>query len=482
MKRMTYHDRHITSCTSRPTPSCWQSAYRRYRELETTTEGPLGKVLPSCLRAAAESRQALERWLQRYEAAQQLPEGRQLPVVPTALLNELYGIADLRSSYSTEAKDFIFEDVYHLAFDRLARWRSAAETVPPANDCFRLFRGQQNDTWPIGPKVYRRLPEGEGRAIELKKRAAAACAMGSAIASRLGIPFEEGMAIAQHYSGPEQKGELGVPTWMMDFTRDPWVALFFATDGAVTGERGVVWSISPTEYSRHVAGAVNRLGSLQVVVPPNVPRIHNQSGVFVVASHPAIFAQYVPFGVETRFHQFTGLTFEDPVLGIRHDTIYPPDDPWLTQLKTFRSAVGTCACQNGTACHVPVSLVEDPSDPEIYVSALTSWQDQMSQRLGVEPEGVRPLLPLLAQYHALLQTPRYAERLCEAARSINRMESAFDILTMARLGPGEPSLYEAVMRAYVEHSALLSDRTESTVLLEAMNELGITREFQSSER
>jgi hypothetical protein len=46
------------------------------------------------------------------------------------------------------------------------------------------------------------------------------------------------MAIAQHYFL-----ELKTPTWLVDFSRDPWAALFFASGGGNTGDCGIVWSM-----------------------------------------------------------------------------------------------------------------------------------------------------------------------------------------------------------------------------------------------
>jgi hypothetical protein len=140
--------------------------------------------------------------------------------------------------------------------------------------------------------MYRGLPDGPGREPALRARAASACRIGHAIAERLELHFMDAMAVAQHYSAADI---LGVPTWLVDLSRDLWVALFFASDGGETGDFGIVWDIMGKEYTRHGAGEGNPIGSLQLVVPYGVPRIDNRAGVFVVAGLSQIFDQYVAF-------------------------------------------------------------------------------------------------------------------------------------------------------------------------------------------
>ena len=340
----------------------WRKAYLRFRELEQrlTDEDPCGEAFLTLLNAASQGRRVFDRKLLKYQAARQsINTG--LPEPPDSLVGDFYKIACLRSSYDREKSEFVFEDVYHLAFHNLMWWPGYGSPTPPASHSPRLYRGQRKDSWEVGAKIYRGLPEDPERQAELRIRAASACQVGYAIADRLGCSFEDAMAVAQHYSAADI---LGTPTWLVDFSRNPWVGLFFATEGGETGDLGIVWDIMPTEYARFCAGEGNPIGPLQLVVPHGVQRIDNQAGVFVIAGLPQIFDQYVAFGWDTRFRQHTGLVFEDPVLGIGAQTIYPSDDPLRGVLAEVRSASVDCGCRPGTTpCAVSPAVFTDPFDP-----------------------------------------------------------------------------------------------------------------------
>jgi len=345
----------------------------------------------------------------------------------------------------------------------------ASRPIPPASKGIWLYRGQRKDSWEVGAKIYRGLPERREREVELRSRADDACQVGHAIADRLGFTFEDAMAVAQHFSAAEI---LATPTWLVDFSRDPWVGLFFATDGGETGDLGIVWSIMPSEYNRLTAGAGNPIGPLQLVVPRGVLRIDNQAGVFVIAGLPQIFDQCVAFGWETRFRQHTGLVFEDPALGISRRTIYPPDDPLRGVLAEVRAAAVDCGCGSGTKlCAVSPAVFTDPFEPTTYEGLLTCWLNEFqADRVGESGRvGVREASADLARFHARLHSPAYAGRLPNVvSRSLNRLRDAFETLYF-QASWGEPaSLRQAIKKSYVNHMLWAEDHV--TVLLEALNE------------
>jgi hypothetical protein len=57
---------------------------------------------------------------------------------------------------------------------------------------------------------------------------------------------------------------------LIDFTWDPFVALFFASDGGQDGDVGVISYISLKEFNRFSAGGTNRLGKIRVIEPRGV--------------------------------------------------------------------------------------------------------------------------------------------------------------------------------------------------------------------
>ncbi len=455
-------------------PSRWRIAYHRYRAIEKrlTDEGPPSYGPLALLRASAQGRRTFQNRLSEYRALLGCPNKGGLPALPPKLIDELQAHADLKSSYWTGGPGFVFEDVYHLAFEKLGRWRRLGEVVKPAKECLRLYRGQRVDTWAVGASIYRGVPFDETRRGTLDSRVDAAKRLGKAIAAKFGLSFVDAMAVCQHYSESEL---LGLPTWLVDFSRDPWVGLFFASDYGKSGDRGIVWDVMTNEYEGLTAGKSNPIGALQLAVPPGILRIDHQSGVFVTAGLPQIFDQYVAFGGDTLFLQHTGEVFEDPIMGITRDRIYPPDDPLRQILRELKAALNGAAEPPDTPdSMVPPAVFSDPYDPRTYEALLDAW---LEVRDGARSEptpsdgertspSVREGLRDLARYHALLHTPRYASRLpIMVSRSLNRLESAFDTLRLAELHGRTPSARDAIESAYIQHYF------HHEVLREALNEM-----------
>lgn len=449
--------------------SRWQTAYLRYREFERQFVDVRGfRVL---LHDAARGEPVFERRLAEYQEARHGAKEGGLAEPSAELIRDLRKFAVLQSSYAPEAPGFVFEDVYHLAFNRLVRWRGYRVPIPLAQDCTWLYRGQRDDSWEIGAKIYRKLPEDSGREGELRERSAAACRVGHAVASKCSLSFEEGIAIAQHFSAVD---ELGASTWLADFSRDPWVGLFFASDNGKTGDCGIVWSISLNEWKHRTTGEGNPIGPLQLVVPPCVKRIDNQAGVFIIAAHPWFLEQYVPFGRETRFQQFTDLTFEDPMLGITRNTIYPSADPFLAMLPEIRATVANCGCAlDARACDVPPPLFTDPVSPKTYQDLLTCWLNELQADRAHLPDPIktRAALPELAQFHAVLQTPEYVARLTDkVSRSLNRLRDALVNLYVAEALDSNPISFEDAVRGSY-FNQMTGDREHLAVLQEVLNKV-----------
>ncbi len=445
-----------------PADDKWRDAYGRYRNLERELNGDTGSqghlVL---LRNSALGLDSLERAYAEHGQTR-------LRSPSPATKAEFDKIAEIRSSYDLGQNDFVFDDVYHLAFDNLTTWPGYAFEYPPADMCQWFFRGQRVDTWDIGAKVYRELPAGpvEGN-DEIRNRATLACQVAHAMLANSLLPdagFSEAMAVAQHYS---DDAVLNVSTWLADFSKSFWVALFFASYGGREPDKGIVWSIMNGEYGRRSAGLMNPLGSLQLIVPSNIRRIDNQKGVFINAAIPEMFAQYVPFGWHTRFHQRAGLVFEDEVLGITENTMYPKNDPLPSTLKELGKVVRSSSLEwipKGWA--LPDVIYTDPYDAKTYELLMDCWLGE-KRSVGPEPSGIRVLLPDLARYHALLNSPSYRDRLPRvSSRSINCLFRAFEALYNQANSKGQLSVRECIQNAYTEN--MINDPSDANVLREAL--------------
>ena len=449
----------------------WQHVYQNFRELEqqlTNINDTTGHNFLPFLYAAAGGRKCLDDMLQERRSVCRTST---LHEPPDWLVVELGKIAVLQSICNTRSKEFVYEDVYHLAFHMLKDWRLAnLKSNLSLNSCDSLYRGERKDTWGVQAKIYRDLPNNEERLSVLRDRAEHACRVGQAIANRRSLDFVKAMAVAQHYS-PETK----VPTWLLDFSLSPWVALFFASCGGEPEDFGIVWKIVPGEWTRHTAGKSNPIGGLQLITPPDIQRIDSQKGVFLIAGLPQIFDQYVAFGWETRFKQHCGVHFEDKMLDISKDTIFPPDDPLRETVKEFLTVAVDCPCKFGTQlCDIPLPVFADPVAPRTYTALLGAGfgHEQAERAATFDRSGLQKALTGLAQFHASLQSSAYVTRLPnKISRSLHRLRKGFELLCF-RQPNGEPVLIQdAVEQSYVNHIHSCSDSDHVTVLREALREI-----------
>lgn len=422
------YDKDYLITTQSPIPSKWQRAYRRYRELDREFAKNEDKKKLSILLhyAVMQAPKNFNITLHEYKKL------RTAPQPSAAYIEELHYFSKLKlqSREIMKQSGSIYEDVYHLAFDRLDNgWPSYAHPAPQRPH-LQLFRGQRDYTWGVGPKIYRGLPGNENRQETLHEKAMDACRVSRVIASELNCSFNDAMAITQHYSEL-----LDVSTWLVDFSENPWVGLFFASDGGKTGEVGILWSIFPTEYAGYAVGPV---GPIELVVPEEVQRIKNQSGVFINSIHPALFSQYVAPGRESCFKQYDGLIFEDESLGITRNNIYPPGDPLIPQLKKIRDITPDKSFDaDYQQYNIPSSLFSEPDDPHIYEQILLQWTERWKKNssawegavgnvrpINYESPHIQATLSDLCRFHALLQSKDYIDKINISSRSFMRLRNA----------------------------------------------------------
>lgn len=243
--------------------SDWKEAYSRYRELEKelSVDLPENRYFSFLLRKSVEESSNFKHELAKY---------RQLKFIePSAdMLSKFSAFAELRSRHNRKKyrftqnnpikDEFIFDDAYHLAFHKIPYWRQLNKPVSSIEERPNsLYRGQSKKKYDLEAGIYRNLNTFKGKdekEVELLRRAAKACEIGKVVAHELNVSFEEGMAIAQHFYK-----ELCVPTWLLDFTWNPWVGLFFATSTGITGETGVVWEINRKSIRDTPPGRIIRL-------------------------------------------------------------------------------------------------------------------------------------------------------------------------------------------------------------------------------
>lgn len=251
----------------------------------------------------------------------------------------------------------VFQDVYAAAiYISLSsiRFQWTYNSATP-----RYFRGQRRN-WSLVPSILRDDASSDDIAaaiIRLTKFV-------RTLQRDRDITDEQAVAIAQHYSSREN----GLRTWLLDVTRDPLVALFFASLNGRTGEHGLLWTITEQEWNRLAGGGSNLLGAIRSVEVPNIHRIWAQKGLFIDTSHPELFDQYVPFTI--KFQQFEGLIFEDALLDspITRKFLLQDDD----DLTSIIEQSTNFNVELPLACPHPVTPLRTLTGQD-YLEIVTSW-------------------------------------------------------------------------------------------------------------
>jgi hypothetical protein len=387
-----------------PNGDDWRSIYQRYVQLERTWSIPDAPepVARQFFRRIVHGHQTQSAILGEFRSFRLEPP-------PPDVLREAFLLQSVlypsdRERPGGRHPDDPMEDVYAAALSMLPHgfWVES-----PERD--QLYRGQRDARWPTIPALFRKK-DVEGALDQLAQAIPRIQACVAAISE------EQAVAVAQHYSG-----ELGVATWLLDMTYDPRVALFFASDGGVTGDVGVVSCLVQKEWNKLSASGTNRLGRLRVIDVPGVLRIERQRASFLDTSHPELFDQYVADTVW--FRQMAGMRFEDPGadLPVTAERIYPTVDPVLAAL--LRTPPATAG-----ALHIgPAGDAREPLGSAAYWEIAQSWCRQG----GVEIDAYREdTLRVVCDVHARLQAQR--DQFALPDRSLARLQDAVNLVMHAQ--------------------------------------------------
>lgn len=155
-----------------------------------------------------------------------------------------------------------------------------------------LFRGQGNSAWSLTPSLYRTQPNIHAETIE--------AAFDMYENQCLGMFFREGQPylpnLEKSYSNNRILAQhFGVPTRLLDWSRDPLVALFFAVEHAQGINDAAVFTIAPDAryLPEQVRGKI--MHSAVEIIPPAIDRrIPAQKSVFTLHQYGDPTGQFVP--------------------------------------------------------------------------------------------------------------------------------------------------------------------------------------------
>jgi hypothetical protein len=340
------------------------------------------------------------------------------------------------------------EDVYQAALTMMpvGEW-----TASPSLEKF--YRGQRDARWRVVPSFFRESLEkqtaGVVRVNALAKKIAA---------RRPDLQPEQTLALIQHYSR-----ELAAPTWLIDLTWDPRVALFFASDGGRAGDVGVVTMLARREWENLAAGGRNRLGSIRVIDVPNVLRIERQRALFLDTSHPDLLDQYVAHSVW--FRQVDGLTFEDLDCDwpVSRAHCYPELDPTLEEIHGLVADVDVAE-----PALAPASDASQALGVADYLDIAQSWCEQ--EEVMLEPRYAE-VLERVCLVHSRLQEHR--DQLSIVLRSLHRLQEATEMVQQAQQRQQEIDVRRA-MRFMLQRSMTEAERELIETLVTEAESEGLT--------
>ena len=217
-----------------------------------------------------------------------------------------------------------------------------------------VYRGQRNSAWPLVPSYFR--PGKDGTPLDLDTREKRLRRFAGLLARDYPELSEwQCVAVAQHVSS-----EAKTPTWLIDVTSDPLIALYFASTDGQTGDLGIVDQVVMPEWRAHVAGAEDIPGGFMAIEVPVIERVTRQRGLFLNAPRADLYERYAPHRLW--FRQQSGVRFTD-------STADPPiDDAWLlppeAHLDELIAAVDDAKVQVQVA-----SIVAPPADPRASLTA-----------------------------------------------------------------------------------------------------------------
>ena len=252
-----------------------------------------------------------------------------------------------------------FADVYQAALSM---------TLKGPDNPGWLYRGQSDHRWLLIPSMYRPNPPlstvAEERKTELQAATDRVCGLVRQMqTSHSSIQDEQGVAMVQHYSGETKCG-----TWLIDLTRNPFIALYFASKDGQDGQMGVVHILSATEFDAFSACGKNRLGALLLVEPGDVVRIRAQEAVFLDTSHPDLCAQLSH--LKLFFKQRNGVVFADEYLAtpVTPAALFPENDEWRKEMSRLlpQESATPLRC-------MPVADVGEELGCEEYEKLALSW-------------------------------------------------------------------------------------------------------------
>ena len=241
-------------------------------------------------------------------------------------------------------------DVYAAALRICGYWEGSAVEYSV------VFRGQRKMEWPVVPSFFR--PNLDGSRPDLAAREERLTSFVHLMRTAYPqLDERQCIAAAQHVSA-----EAVTPTWLVDVSWDPLIALYFASSGSRSGDIGVVDQIVMSEWEKYIASDPDYSGGVVLSEVPNIERIRRQRGLFLNAPRADLYERYVPYRMW--FRQHDGLVFTDAL----RDS--PITDEWLLPREAGLDEIIASLGRPGVKSK---PLARPPADPTEPLRAEHLW-------------------------------------------------------------------------------------------------------------
>jgi hypothetical protein len=373
----------------------------------------------------------------------------------------------LREMIENAREADIFDDVYHAAvhikvfLDRDIMDGHSGERW--------LYRGE-NREYPATEARLHRIGDLSGRKKAIKKLTRF---VDEAIEHWKWLTERQAIAIAQHYGNEEG---VGLSTWLLDMTRDPYVALFFASLNGKDGDIGRV-AVVDVERWKSMLGDVAVFETIRV---PGVFRIRQQRALFLDSVDPCLLDDIAPRRI--RFKQYERSRFIDTGLCVGEAFQLPLVDETLTWIRDWAKRDfydRADALRMVPPIQTRVSLAPNRT-PGLYSGIARGCIDP---RTNLDAESVAQLESILewigllhatvrlrvghASIEALVETARYAAREINAARalSVGMLADMYRTNSSYIVDPSARTVYSKAVRE-VTHAWQHPDSLEALLLHE----------------
>lgn len=232
----------------------------------------------------------------------------------------------------------------HIEYEHVDNWLDLALRI---DDYFThydsyIFRGQADSEWKLEPglariinRIYKKSSERKS-AIQTHKEQFKENIRGRTTLDLRTISDDELWALGQHF---------GLLTPLLDWTRSPYVAVFFSLFGPCESGNRALWAIVENDIERLRKNRKGEKNNIHVINPLTHynERLVNQRGLFVNVPASANLEEWVKEGEDQGWISMYKITYPD---SIRNDALSALNNRNINHLSLFPDVYGSSKYAN----------------------------------------------------------------------------------------------------------------------------------------